>query len=178
MIQTAIQTVCTSVCALALVAGAVLGRAPRTALQESPRASLADLAWLSGTWQGSMSGQQAEETWSTPAAGGMMGMFRLWDAKKVAVYEFLLLEEDQHGLHLRFRHIGPGHRAWEKEGPLEFKLTSAREGLFVFESPNPAQTPTRVTYALPDAGKLIVTVETVREGRTGDSFDVVFTRAE
>jgi len=172
------RTACTTVCALALVAGAVSGLAPRTAPQDHPDASLADLAWLTGTWQGAMSAQQAEETWSTPAAGGMMGMFRLWDEKKVSVYEFLLLEEDPNGLHLRFKHIGPGHKTWEKSGPLEFTLSSAQGSVFVFDSPDPAQSPTRITYAHADEAKLIVTVETVREGRTGESFDVVYTRAD
>ena len=140
---------------------------------------LADFDWLAGSWSGAMFGLSAEEHWSTPKAGGMLGSFRLLgEVPSKTIYEFLLLEEDAAGIHLRFQHVGPGYKVWEQDGPLEFKLVSAEGRVYTFESPDPAQSPTRLTYALPDPGRLIVTVETVREGQVKESFDVVYTRGD
>jgi hypothetical protein len=166
--------------ALGAIAGVVLALAGRAEQSEerAERGSLADLAWLAGSWTGDMEGQVAEETWSAPAAGGMMGMFRLLGEKGTSVFEFLLLEEGQGNLHLRFQHVGPGYRVWEKERPLEFRLVSAEEKAFTFESPDPNQSPTRIVYTLPSPTQMIATVETVRDGRVADSFDVVYRRRE
>jgi hypothetical protein len=140
------------------------------------RAAIADLAWLAGSWTGDMAGQVAEETWSAPSAGAMMGMFRLLGETGTSVFEFLLLEESQANLYLRFQHFGPGYRPWEKSGPLEFRLTAASADAFTFESLDPNQSPTRIVYARPSPTQMIATVETVRGGRVSDSFDVVYTR--
>ena len=164
--------------ALALISGVALtaGRAAQSEERAEERGSIADLAWLAGSWKGDMEGQVAEETWSAPAAGAMMGMFRLLGEKGTSVFEFLLLEESQGNLHLRFQHVGPGYRVWEKERPLEFRLVATHEKTFTFESLDPDQSPTRIVYALPSATQMIATVETVRGGKVANSFDVVYER--
>lgn len=162
--------------AVALVSGAVLALAQTASGKGKPGAS--DLAWLAGSWRGTMSGSEAQEVWSKPEQGSLMGMFRLRGKERTSVYEFLLIEEEADGLYLRFQHIGPGYKVWEKDGPLEFRLTSSDGRLFVFESPDPKQAPTRITYGRLADDKLTVTVETVREGAVKDSFDVAYERAE
>jgi hypothetical protein len=164
--------------ALSLTSGAFLALAARGEPSQDRRTTLADMAWLAGAWKGDMLGEVAEETWSEPAAGAMMGMFRLLGPKKTSVFEFLLLEEESDGLHLRFHHVGPGYKVWEKERPLEFRLTAATDTLFTFESPDPSQSPTRILYANAGPAQMIATVETVREGRVTESFDVVYARGE
>lgn len=167
--------------ALLVISGALVGWAspsePRVH-QDRPRAKIDDLAWLAGGWHGDMAGEVAEETWSKPAAGAMMGMFRLLDEKKTSVFEFLLLEEGPDGIQLRFQHFGPGYKVWEKERPLEFRLTAATDKVFTFESPDPTQSPTRILYAKTSPTQMIATVETVREGRVAESFDVVYARGK
>lgn len=163
--------------ALSLISGAVFALAGRVE-QDRPRATIADLAWLAGEWKGDMAGQVAEETWSDPAAGAMMGMFRLLGEKKTSVFEFLLLEEGSDGIQLRFHHVGPGYKVWEKERPLEFRLTAATDKVFTFESPDPTQSPTRILYAEASPSQMIATVETVRDGRVAESFDVVYARGK
>jgi hypothetical protein len=168
--------------ALALlgISGALAWASPGAAraLQDKPRVGIDDLAWLAGEWQGDMVGEVAEETWSKPERGAMMGMFRLLGEKKTSVFEFLLLEEGPDGLHLRLQHFGPGYKVWEKERPLEFRLTAATDTVFTFESPDPTQSPTRILYAEASPTQMIVTVETIRDGRVAESFDVVYARAE
>ena len=168
-----------AVLALLGISGALLGGASvgdARAAQDKTRTTLADLAWLAGEWRGDMFGEVAEETWSEPAAGAMMGMFRLLGEKKTSVFEFLLLEEAQEGLHLRFHHLGPGYKIWEKDGPLEFRLTAATDKAFTFESPDPTQSPTRIVYAVASPTQMIATVETIRDGKVAESFDVVYAR--
>ena len=163
--------------------GTVLAFAPpeATDLPEGSgglEATVEDLAWLAGSWRGDMSGSEAQEVWSKPAQGALMGMFRLLGKERTSVFEFLLIEQEEDGLQLRFQHFGPGYRVWEKDGPLEFRLSSTDGRLFTFESPDPTQAPSRITYSRPSEGKLIVTVETLREGAVKDSFDVVYERVE
>ena len=45
--------------------------------KQSPPASVADMAWMAGSWNCEALGGLAEEIWSAPRNGGMMGMFRL-----------------------------------------------------------------------------------------------------
>ncbi len=163
---------------LALATGvwATLAGQPSQSSQGT-KVTLEDIAWLEGTWKGEMFEQRAEETWSSAEKGAMMGMFRLLGDQKTSVFEFMLLEETPQGLDLRFVHIGPGYEIWEEDGaPLVFSLSSADSKVFTFESPDPAQSPNRILYTLPDQGQMIVTVETMRDGKAKDAFDVVYSR--
>jgi hypothetical protein len=98
--------------------------------------SLDDLNWLVGHWQGEPpGGGLAEEVWTAPAAGAMMGSFRWTRGEKVVVYEFLLLEETPEGLVLRLRHFSTGSKAWEeKDAPLDFHLTEGGPKSAVFDA--------------------------------------------
>jgi hypothetical protein len=142
--------------------------------QEGGRATLADLAWMKGSWRGEAFGGTVEEIWSAPKSGGMMGMFRLIDENgKVSLYEFLLIEADGSKLKLRFKHFGVGYEPWEKEKPLLFELESWTENRAQFTSPDPEQSPTSMLYTHPDDDQMLVTV-----GRGDESFDVLFKRAD
>ena len=44
---------------------------------KSPKATLADIAWLSGHWRGEAFGGITEEIWSPPLGDSMMGSFKL-----------------------------------------------------------------------------------------------------
>ena len=41
-----------------------------------PKASIDDLSWITGHWEGDAMGGKFEETWNPPRAGSMMGMFK------------------------------------------------------------------------------------------------------
>ena len=45
------------------------------AAEEKPKATLADMSWLTGHWTGTALGGFVEEIWSEPRGGAMMGMF-------------------------------------------------------------------------------------------------------
>ncbi len=81
-----------------------------------PSARIEDFAFLEGHWTGEGMGGEAEELWSRPAAGTMVGAFRLIREGGVVFYELFALEEDEGSVVLRLKHFdpGPGLPGWEE----------------------------------------------------------------
>jgi hypothetical protein len=107
---------------------------------ERPAATLAAVAWLAGgAWQGTGLGGEVEERWSAPAAGAMMGMFRLIrkDAEgrpAVVFYEFLLFLEEKGSLVLRLKHFDAGLIGWEeKDRSVTFRLARVEPDAISFD---------------------------------------------
>lgn len=101
---------------------------------QPPHATLADMAWLAGRWVGPAFGGEAEEIWSAPRAGSMMGMYRLVRDGKPIFYEFQTLVEQGGSLMLRLKHFGPDLIGWEeKERTIDFPLVGLGEGIVQFE---------------------------------------------
>jgi hypothetical protein len=82
----------------------------------SPPATLSDMAWFAGRWTGSGLGGVCEESWSDPAGGAMMGMFRLVKDGKIVFYEFLTLVEHEGSLLLKLKHFNADLTGWEEKG--------------------------------------------------------------
>jgi hypothetical protein len=85
-----------------------------TGVEREP-ATLDDVAWLAGHWQGEGMGGQVEEIWSPPQAGSMMGMFRFMQADQVNFYELLTLVPDGESLELRLKHFNSDLTGWEEK---------------------------------------------------------------
>jgi hypothetical protein len=108
-------------------AAALSNRTPNTLTAPDtypgPRATIADLAWFEGRWVGTGLGGTTEETWSAPAGGAMMGMFRLSKGDAVVFYEFLTLVEHEGSLLLKLKHFNPDLTGWEeKADSVKFRL--------------------------------------------------------
>jgi len=58
-----------------------------------PKAALADFAWLAGRWQGSWGPRVAQQVWTAPKAGVMMGTFQLVENDKTLVLELFTVVE-------------------------------------------------------------------------------------
>src|SRR5271154_2653229 len=135
----------------------------------APKVALADFAWLAGRWQGSWGPRVAQQVWTAPKAGVMMGTFQLAENDKTLVLELFTVVEDPDGIKFHLRHFTPSLVAWEKPGPTVLNLASADPKSIVFENPldgQPKRTViTRVdadTYVsrsevVPDKGELQVT---------------------
>jgi hypothetical protein len=80
-----------------------------------PQATLADMAWLVGHWTGTGLGGVSEEVWAEPAAGAMMGMYRLVVNGKLVFYEFMNLAEENGSLSLRLKHFNADMTGWEEK---------------------------------------------------------------
>jgi hypothetical protein len=92
------------------------------------------VAWLAGHWVGPALGGEAEEIWSPPKAGSMMGMYRLVRGDKVIFYELLTLAQEGGSLVLRLKHFNPDLTGWEeKQKTVDFRLVGLGEGVVQFE---------------------------------------------
>lgn len=80
-----------------------------------PTATIDDARWLAGSWKGTAFGQQLEETWNSPSAGTMVGMFKLFGNDGVSFYELMLLTVENDTLHLLVKHFNPDFTAWEEK---------------------------------------------------------------
>ena len=81
----------------------------------SPAATLKDFSWLVGQWTGTGLGGVTDELWSGPAAGAMMGSFRLLRDGKVVFYEFLTLVEQGNTVVLKLKHFNADLTGWEEK---------------------------------------------------------------
>jgi len=98
----------------------------------APKPKLADLGWLAGRWQGTWGPRLAQQTWTTPKAGVMLGTFQLAEGDKTIVLELFTLVEDPDGVTLYLRHFTPSLTPWEKQGPTALSLESADAKSIVF----------------------------------------------
>lgn len=123
--------------------------APPAPSTSTPVPTLADLAWLAGSWTRDQNGRRSEEHWTSADGTMMIGMARTnitRDARTVtATYEHLRIEARKGGI---FYVAMPKGQA-----QAEFKLTSARsadrdgsiEAEAVFENPD-HDFPTKIVY--------------------------------
>jgi hypothetical protein len=146
--------------------------------QADEQPTLEALEWMSGSWQGSGLGGSVEEHWSRPAGKTLIGMFRLSQTDATSFTQFMLIETEQDGrILLRFKHFNAGYEPWEKEGPLTFVLTQARPGLAVFESPDPKQTPVRLSYSARGDNAMCAVIDSPEGGLGGPiTFELVYKR--
>ena len=98
-------------------------------------ATIADIAWLAGHWEGEGLGGVVEDAWMPPRAGVMLGSSRLVkpDGKKGGFYELAAIEEHEGTLRLVSEHFSPDwseRRARKKA--LRLQLTGLSESQAVF----------------------------------------------
>lgn len=142
---------------------------PQAAVSEPT--TLEDLTWMAGHWRGDSErlGGTAEEGWFAPSGGAMAGVFRLVSNGRARVFELVLIEEEEDGIFLRFKHVGPGWTPWE-ESALEYRLTEVAAERAAFESTADAPTPRaprRVVYRKEGADTLVAHLVGWEEGDPG-----------
>lgn len=93
-----------------------------------------DFAWLQGRWQGTWGPRIAEQCWSSPKAGMMLGTFRLVENDKTLVLEMFTLVEKPGGITLYFRHFTPELVPWEKADATTLTLVSLDSQHMTFEN--------------------------------------------
>lgn len=124
-----------------------------------------DLAWIAGSWTGSMVADTVEETWLAPAGGAMVGVFRWLKDDEVFLYELMSLEETGEGVVLKIKHFGPDLVGWEEKGDaVEFDLVEAGEGRAVFAERGDGEERTRLVYRRVGERGLTVAFEETRDG--------------
>lgn len=140
---------------------------PLSAADPKPPASVADLAWIAGQWQGQKGADRLDEHWSVPASGTMLGMFRWLKDGKVLVYELLAFEDSDDrakGPVLLLRHFNAGLIGWEeKDAPLRCPLAGGGPGEAVFACEGVAA---RLTFRRAGENGLTVLLERQKDGQT------------
>ena len=93
-----------------------------------PSAKVTNFAWLEGHWQAEALGGSANEIWSAPASGTMVGMFRLVKDGEAAFYEIFTLTEEDETVLLRLKHFNSDLTGWEeKDETVDFPLVALDE---------------------------------------------------
>lgn len=88
-----------------------------------PAACIANVSWIAGHWRGEAFGGTAEEMWSPPFGGSMMGMYKMLKDGAVVFYEFLTIVEEAGSLMLRLKHFDAHLSGWEeRDASIEFPL--------------------------------------------------------
>lgn len=102
--------------------------------QESPTASLKEVAWIEGSWSGEAFGGTAEEIWSAPLGDSMMFVFRLVNDNKVSFYEVGHIQQVENSLILQLKHFDGNLKGWEdKIETVDFKLVKLEKNKVYFE---------------------------------------------
>jgi len=92
-----------------------------------PRATIAQVAWLAGSWSGDAGTAKVEERWTPPAGGAMLAVSRTVKGDRMTAFEFLRIVEKDGGLVYVAQ---PGGRL-----PTEFVLTALDAASATFENP-------------------------------------------
>ena len=92
---------------------------------DSPSASIHELGWLVGQWEGTgIGGAPAMESWLPPSGTTMVGTFvQQADEQTIRFTEHMYLMEDGDSLVLKLKHFNADLTGWEeKDGMLTFRL--------------------------------------------------------
>ncbi|MEL7190452.1 MAG: DUF6265 family protein [Pseudomonadota bacterium] len=96
----------------------------------SPPASLAQLDWLVGQWQGEgIGGAPAMESWLAPMGGTMVGTFvQETDAGAIMFTEHMYIVADDGSLTLKLKHFNAELTSWEeKDDMVTFRLVAIED---------------------------------------------------
>lgn len=100
---------------------------------ESPKGTLADVAWMAGHWRGEALGGIAEEVWSAALGGSMMGSFKLARGEAVQFYELQTISEEGGTLVFRLKHFHSDMKGWEeKDEVVEYPLVEVTQDTVYF----------------------------------------------
>lgn len=146
--------------ATALVALAIGALAVAT---EAQAASLADLAFLKGSWTSDRSGFVIEENWTDADAGVVLGMSRGAQNGSVRFLRFAVVEQAGDTVTMRFKRYNADYTSWETAGPSIMRLVRAEPNKVVFEAVDPASDVKRIVYRARDDGAVEVVADRADE---------------
>lgn len=122
--------------ALTAVTPATAGPLTRSLVPGSspPKASLADLSWIEGEWEGAGFESILRETYSSAAGGQMVGHFSAVKDGKPGFYEFIMLAQVGDTIEYRVRHFNPDMTAWEEKNHfIRFPLVAVEKDHWFFD---------------------------------------------
>ena len=124
------------------------------------RATVADLAWLGGSWETVEGGRWTEEVWLPPRGGAMLGISRSGQGEALREFEYIRLQAGADGVPVYW--ASPGGRT-----PVGFRLTASDGSSATFENPG-HDFPQRIHYRR-DGDRLVATIS-ARDGSNAMSW--------
>ena len=94
-------------------------------------ASIADLAWMTGTYAGAVGPGELEENWTVPKAGSIQAVVRMTGGGATSMVELIVIEEEDDTLMLRLQQWDPGMKP-RTEAPTVMKLAELGENTVTF----------------------------------------------
>lgn len=125
------------------------------AQKSAPRASVDDLGWLSGCWEGRQGEAMLEEIWSKPAGGSMLGLSRTVKGDRTTSFEFMQFRVENGSLVFLPQPQG-GTR-------VPFPLKDSFGGKFTFENLQ-HDFPQRIIYERKGPALLLAAIEGTLKG--------------
>lgn len=99
-----------------------------------PKATVADIGWMAGHWEGEGLGGQSIESISPPVAGQMAGHFQQVKDGKLQFYELYQFAPAGDSLILRIKHFNADLSGWEeKDRSAEFPLVALEKNAVYFD---------------------------------------------
>ncbi|WP_372744046.1 DUF6265 family protein [Lutibacter sp.] len=97
------------------------------------KASIEDVSFISGYWQGEAFGGITEEIWSNPLGNSIMGSFKLVVDNTIQFYELCTISEENETLIFRLKHFHNNLKGWEeKDETIEAPLVKIDENRAYF----------------------------------------------
>ena len=144
---------------IALIVLLACAGAPATAARAGDpdlAATLNELAWLAGCWEGAQGDRRFEEVWLAPDAGTMIGMGRTVAGGRTLAHEFLQIRSD--GDRLVYIALPSG------QAETIFTAVVISADRIVFENPD-HDFPQRIAYQRESDGSLLAWIEGERDGQ-------------
>jgi len=121
------------------------------------KATVKDLAFMSGTWVQKSAWGDLEEYWSSPQGESMVSSFRCLQEGKAVFYEFVVIEQEGDLPVMKMRHFNRSSIGWEdKDSPIWFPLVSLQRNKAIFYAKDKD---VRLTYQLLSANRLLLILE-------------------
>lgn len=136
--------------ALLVGLAATMVLSPLSAQEPQGKATIVDLAWLSGAWVLDTPRSRTEETWSPAASNAILGMSRTLRGDRMVAFEFLRIVQRDDGIYYVAQ---PGGRP-----ATDFKLTRFDGSTAVFENPQ-HDFPKRILYTRNADGSLTARID-------------------
>lgn len=103
-------------------------------------ATVEDLSWIAGHWQGTVGNDEVEEVWTRPSHGSLLGMFRWFRAGEIRVIEIITIANFEDATRMKFKHFDAALTSWEaQDETTDFVLVDAKPNLAVFLQDGRAQ---------------------------------------
>ncbi len=116
----------------AMLAAVCVGAA--LAVGAAPKATVQDLAWMTGSWAGPMGGGQVlEENWTEPRAGSIAAVVRMLGQDATSMVELISIEEEGDSLVLHIQQWDPGFSP-RPGGAQKLKLHAVGENRVAWEA--------------------------------------------